>query len=88
MDNIRNKIDSIDEMIMSLLVDRYIIVKEIGEHKKEYNIPVLDKSRENLIFERIDDSYLLDEHRIFLKSVYSNIMNEMKKTQNEITKYE
>ena len=88
MEELRDKIDKMDDLIMSLLIDRYIVVKEIGEYKKENNIPVLDKNREEKIYEKIDEAYLLEEHRNFLKSIYGKMMEETKNAQNDITVYE
>lgn len=88
MEEFRNKIDQIDEMIMSLLINRYIVVKEIGEYKKVNNIPVLDKNREEEIYEKIDDRYLLEENRDFLKKIYKKMMQETKNVQKNTIEYE
>lgn len=88
MEEFRNKIDQIDEMIMSLLINRYIVVKEIGEYKKVNNIPVLDKNREEEIYEKIDDRYLLEENRDFLKKIYKKMMEETKNVQKNTIEYE
>ena len=81
MEDFRNKIDNIDDKIMELLVNRYLIVKDIGKFKKDNNLPVYDEKRENYIYDKIDDCFLLDDHRNFLKSIYKNIMFETKKIQ-------
>ena len=88
MEEFRTKIDQIDEKIMTSLIDRYIIVKEIGEHKIKNNIPIYDKNRENKIYEKIEDYYLLDEHRVFLKNIYKKLMEETKLVQKTIAEYE
>ena len=86
MEQFRNKIDQIDEMIMSLLIDRYLTVKDIGEYKMKNNIPVLDKKREEKIYEKIEDRYLLEEHRYFLKEIYKKMMEETKNVQQRNNK--
>ena len=88
MEEFRTKIDQIDEKIMTSLIDRYIIVKEIGEYKIKNNIPIYDKNRENKIYEKIEDYYLLDEHRVFLKNIYKKLMEETKSVQKTIAEYE
>ena len=84
MEEFRSKIDNLDYEIMEYLIDRLNVVKEIGSYKKKNNIPVYDKSREDKIYQKIEDSYLLDDHRVFLKSIYNKIMEETKKVQNNL----
>ncbi len=43
---LRSKIDQIDSRLVTLLKERFLIVKAIGEYKKENNLPILDKRRE------------------------------------------
>jgi chorismate mutase/prephenate dehydratase len=88
MEEFRSRIDKLDNQIMELLIDRLNVVKEIGEYKKENNIPVYDKSREDKIYQKIEDYFLLDGHRLFLKSIYNKIMEETKKVQNNLNENE
>ena len=81
MENFRNKIDIIDDKLMELLIQRYFIVKDISKFKKDNNLPVYDEKRENYIYYKIEDAFLLDDHRNFLKDIYKNILLESKKIQ-------
>ncbi len=49
----RKKIDEINEEIAHLLDERVALVKEIGNIKKKNQIPIIDKERENKIFEKL-----------------------------------
>lgn len=82
MEKYREIIDQIDDKLMNLLVERLLIVKDIGLYKKKYNIPVLDLKREQLIFNKIDEKYKNIESNQFLKSIYNKMMLETKKIQN------
>lgn len=81
MDIFRKKIDSVDEKIFDLLLERYLIVEDIGKYKKNNKLHILDSKRENKIYEKIEDFYLLDQHRKYLKNIYKTVMNESKRIQ-------
>ena len=63
---------------MNLLIERYNIIIQIGEYKKQNNIPVLDKSREQFIYDKINSCIHL-KHIEILKKIYESMMNETKK---------
>ncbi len=50
----REKIDGIDKQIIKLLNDRADVVKQVGKHKKEKNIPFYKPEREAQIFEKLE----------------------------------
>ncbi|MDR3150147.1 MAG: chorismate mutase [Candidatus Peribacteria bacterium] len=49
----RKQIDEIDEQLLDLFADRFAIVSEIRELKKQTNAPVLDEKRWNEILEKM-----------------------------------
>ena len=46
LDDLRNKIDKIDEGILRLFEERMDVVSQVAMYKKANNIPVLDSGRE------------------------------------------
>ena len=60
---IREKIDAIDREVFQLLIDRLEAVTAIGVVKKEEGLPILDQSRENAIYEKIDSCFLKKKPR-------------------------
>jgi|UniRef100_A0A6C0J6T1 monofunctional chorismate mutase len=82
MDEFRKSIDLIDNQLMELLINRLHIVKEIGEYKRENNLPILDKNREQLIYDKINNKYISDVENNFVKSIYIKLMEETKKIQS------
>jgi len=48
---LRNSIDHIDEQLLDLLAERMRISREIGNYKREHNMPVLQSTRYNEIIE-------------------------------------
>ena len=52
---LRNSIDKVDDQIFDLILKRFDYVEKIGNIKKEINIPVDDKAREEIIIERLSE---------------------------------
>ena len=52
---LRNNIDKVDDQIFDLILERFDYVEKIGNIKKEMNIPVNDKAREEIIIERLSE---------------------------------
>ncbi len=52
IEDLRRRIDQIDEEIIKLITKRLELCREIGELKKAYNIPVVDRRREQQVLER------------------------------------
>ena len=52
---LRNSIDKVDDQIFDLILKRFDYVEKIGNIKKEMNIPVNDKAREEIIIERLSE---------------------------------
>lgn len=52
----RERIDTIDTQIMSLLMDRQAVSADVAAYKAAHNMPVLDRSRERVKIQRAVDS--------------------------------
>ena len=52
---LRNSIDKVDDQIFDLILKRFDYVEKIGNIKKEMNMPVDDKTREEIIIERLSE---------------------------------
>jgi len=78
----RDKIDSIDNQIFDLLIDRLDSVTTIGYIKKEQGLPVLDQNRENAIYAKIDAKFSAIEAD-FLKNIYQSIITESKRVEEK-----
>ena len=52
---LRNNIDKVDDQIFDLILKRFDYVEKIGNIKKEMNMPVDDKAREEIIIERLSE---------------------------------
>ena len=52
---LRNNIDKVDDQIFDLILKRFDYVEKIGNIKKEINMPVDDKAREEVIIKRLSE---------------------------------
>ena len=52
---LRNSIDKVDDQIFDLILKRFDYVEKIGNIKKEMNMPVDDKAREEIIIKRLSE---------------------------------
>lgn len=83
LNDARVEINSIDSEIVHLLEKRFNVVIEIGNYKKENNIPVYDEKREQNVISNCV-SYLEDEqYSKYILDIYKQIMNSCKELQNE-----
>jgi len=53
IEELRNKIDNIDTELVRLLKERLSVAASIAEYKKENNLPVLDRSRERALLNKV-----------------------------------
>ncbi|MBU0614828.1 MAG: chorismate mutase [Nanoarchaeota archaeon] len=81
---IRKHIDRIDMVIITALAERMSLMPEIGNYKKEKNIPVFDEKREIQIMDRLKKVARengLEES--FVEEIFLSIFNEAKRIQQE-----
>lgn len=70
----RNQIDEIDNQLINLLFQRFQIVKQIWEFKKQNNIPPLQPWRRKEVLKNIKTQWTklgLDE--IFIETIWNHI---------------
>ncbi|MBN2540741.1 MAG: chorismate mutase [Bacilli bacterium] len=86
MEDLRERIDLIDESIQNLFLERMQIVSQIAKYKKENKLPVYDGKREQTIIvknvSRIDDFDLKDLYEQF----YTKMLEVSKQYQERILK--
>ena len=82
MDNLqklRKKIDSIDRKIVSLLLNRFELAKNIGKYKKSNKIKISDKKRELKIMDNVKKSS--GKNREIISQIFKKIIDYSKKLQ-------
>ena len=54
LNEIRKRIDNIDDQILSLFLQRMECAEEVAEYKKEHGIPILNEAREQEILDDVE----------------------------------
>ncbi len=82
---LRKQIDELDEQLLELLSKRMRVSREIGQYKKEHNMPVLQTVRyDEILNKRVSQAVGLDMSDDFMKSVLESIHEESVRQQIEI----
>ena len=85
IDQLRARIDVIDENLLSILQARMAVSEKIGAYKKDHNIAILQTGRWDALLDnmvRKGQKENLDEH--FIRALFSVIHEESVRVQNEI----
>ncbi|MBS3135608.1 chorismate mutase [Candidatus Woesearchaeota archaeon] len=85
IEKIRAQIDRIDKVIITALAERMSLMPDIGQFKKEHNIPIFQEKREQQIMARLKEAAKeqdLDEK--FVEEIFLSIFNEAKRIQQDI----
>lgn len=85
IEKIRKQIDRIDLVIITALAERMSLMPDLGEYKKERNIPVYQEKREEEIMKRLKklaQEQNLDEG--FVEEIFLSVFNEAKRIQQEV----
>lgn len=83
IEELRKKIDDIDDKIAALYLERQDAVRMIGEEKAKLHVPVLDPAREKKVIAKVTKS-ADDEQKIYLKRVFETIMETARAYQRRL----
>ena len=73
---LRKKVDTVDEQILNALCERSKICMEIGLAKKERGMPVKDATRENDVYSRVKQKAVeFGLNPLQVEAVYREIVN-------------
>lgn len=82
---LRAQIDKLDSELLELLARRMRISREIGQYKKEHDIPILQTQRyDHILARRAEDAVSLGMDREFMRSVMQAIHEESVRQQMEV----
>ncbi len=85
LEQLRHKIDSIDQQMIDLLAQRMRIVEEMGEYKKNNDVSVFQMRRwENILKSRIDFGKKLGLDEEYIKNLLQLVHKESIKKQADI----
>jgi chorismate mutase len=79
---LRQKLDLIEDKLISLLNERAEHVLEIGKIKREKGLPIEDLKREEIILNRVMQKNHGPASNEFIKGIFKRIMEESVKMEN------
>lgn len=79
LEALREELSNLDKELMEILEERFALCEEIGEIKREENIPIEDSKQEALIIQSNANSTSLNKE--FVKNLFSLIFEESKSLQ-------
>lgn len=82
LDQIRQKIDQIDQQLVELLEERMTLVEHAVAYKKANDLPILDQTREQALLETIAYRVSNKAYEATLLSIFSDIMSRSKEYQS------
>lgn len=83
LNELREKIDGVDEKICALLKERFDLVKEVGEAKKKLGVNVENKDREKEVVEAVRNR-LPNELKDYAEEIYRVIIKTSKDFQRTL----
>jgi chorismate mutase len=85
--SLRRQIDELDNSLLELLARRMRVSREIGQYKKEHNMPILQSQRyDEIIQNRVAQALQMGMDTEFMKTVLVAIHEESVRNQQEIMK--
>lgn len=82
LDALRERLDSIDEQIMSLLSERARVIMQVGGFKRHHNIPIYIPEREASIIERLRAINPGPLPGDAIERIYRTVVEEMRKFES------
>lgn len=85
LDDLRQKIDRLDDELLEVLSKRMEVAREIGRFKRQHNLPVVQAHRYNALMEkRVADGEHLNMSADFIRTLLAAIHEESVRQQVEI----
>jgi chorismate mutase len=85
LSELRKQIDEIDNNITELLAKRMRVAREIGQYKKEHDMPILQTTRyDEILSKRAAEGQAMEMDSDFIKIVFEAIHSESVRQQMEI----
>ena len=83
LDIIRQEIDQIDDQIVKLLEERMHLVEGVVAYKKDSGKPILDTTREAIIFEKVRSRVEDKRYQETIVATFSDILKRSRDYQDQ-----
>ena len=84
LENLREKIDTIDKEMIALFEKRMDVVADIAEYKIKNNLPILNQNREDIVISKVKSIVKNKEYTDSAIDFIKDIMEISKKFQQKI----
>ncbi len=82
LNQIRNKIDTLDDQLLELFLERMNLAEEVANYKNEHNLPIMNKQREREILAKVTEK-AGDKER-YAYHLYSTLFELSRSRQAEL----
>ena len=83
LDALRDRLDTIDERILSLLSERAKVIMQVADFKRHHNLPIHVPERELSIIERLRTTNPGPLPGDTIERIYRTVLEEMRKFESE-----
>ena len=84
LENLRERIDTIDKELIALFEERMNVVNDIAEYKIKNNLPILNQSREDIVISKVKAIVKNKEYTDSAIDFIKDIMEISKKYQQKL----
>ena len=84
IEELRNKIDIIDDKILDLFLERMVVARSIATYKIENDMKIFDEDREKEVLEKNLEKIRLEEYKKYTEKFLNNLMDISKDLQKDI----
>ena len=84
LENLREKIDTIDKEMIALFEKRMDIVADIAAYKIKNNLPVLNQNREDIVVSKVKSTVKNKDYSDSAADLIKDIMEISKKFQQKL----
>ncbi len=84
LENLRERIDTIDKELIALFEERMNVVNDIAEYKIKNNLPILNQSREDIVISKVKSIVKNKDYTDSAIDFIKDIMEISKKFQQKI----
>ena len=84
LENLRERIDTIDKELIALFEERMNVVNDIAEYKIKNNLPILNQNREDIVISKVKSIVKNKEYTDSAIDFIKDIMEISRKFQQKI----
>ena len=84
LENLRERIDTIDKELIALFEERMNVVNDIAEYKIKNNLPILNQNREDIVISKVKAIVKNKEYTDSAIEFIKDIMEISKKFQQKL----